>query len=87
MLSGEDTKYIKRSRLAAVVPEQYNIVCIACDKYKNFSFKNGKCSLGGYSDKFVIRGEEVRIPSDFKKCLSDRDNKERMFELIKQVWI
>ena len=27
------------------------------------------------------------IPFGFKKCLSDRDNKERMFELIQQVWI
>ena len=29
----------------------------------------------------------MRILTDFKKFLSDRDNKERMFELFKQVWI
>ena len=44
-------------------------------------------TLGRYSDKLVIRGGEVRILSDFKKCLSDRDNQEWMSELIKQVWI
>ena len=38
-------------------------------------------------DLCTTRDGEVRIPSDFKKCLSDRENKERMFELIKQVWI
>ena len=34
----------------------------------------------------MIRSGEVSIPSDLKKCFSDRDDK-RMFELIKQVWI
>ena len=34
----------------------------------------------------MIHGREVRIPPDFNKFLSDRDNKERMFKLIKQVW-
>ena len=35
----------------------------------------------------MIRGGEVLIHPDFKKFLSDRDNKEWMFELIKQVLI
>ena len=35
----------------------------------------------------MIRGGEVHISPDFEKCLSDRDNKEWMFELVEQVWI
>ena len=35
----------------------------------------------------MICGRKVCIPPDLKRVLSDRDNKERMFELIKQVWI
>ena len=51
---------------------------------KNYLSISGKRSVGG--DKFVIRGREVRIPPDFNNFLSDRDNKERMFKLIQQVW-
>ena len=54
--------------LSSTIPS----IHIACDKYKSFSFKSDKRSLE-VSDKFVICGGEVGIPSDLKKRLSDRD--------------
>ena len=39
------------------------------------------------SDKFVIRCANVHVPADFKKFLGNRDNKERLFEIIEEVWV
>ena len=65
---------------------QYHIY-IACDTYKDRSIKNIERLLRGESDKFVIRSAEMRIPPHFKTFLNNGDNKERMFELIEEVWI
>eukprot|EP00112_Aurelia_sp_Birch-Aquarium-sp1_P008666 Seg1960.8 transcript_id=Seg1960.8/GoldUCD/mRNA.D3Y31 product="GTPase-activating protein and VPS9 domain-containing protein 1" protein_id=Seg1960.8/GoldUCD/D3Y31 len=51
------------------------------------SIKNSERGLRGNSDKFVIRNGDVRVPSDFNKFLRNGDNKERMFQLIEEVWI
>ena len=61
-------------------------IYIACDTYKNRSIKSGERSLRGNSDRFVIRSGEVRIPADFKMFLNNGDNKERMLEVIEEVW-
>ena len=73
-------------QLLCDIPKQYNTIYIACDIYKNRSIKSGDNSLRGDSDRFVIRSGEVRIPADFKKFLTNGDNKERMFEVIEEVW-
>ena len=49
--------------------------------------KNIEHLMRSESDKFVIRSADVRIPPDFKTFLNNGDNKERMFELIEEVWI
>ena len=40
----------------------------------------------GTSEKFVIRSSSVRIPSNFQHFLNNGDNKERLFEVIEEVW-
>ena len=66
---------------------RYNIVYVACDTYKDRSIKNSERHLRGDGDKFVIRSANVRVPADFKKFLGNGDNKERLFEIIEEVWV
>ena len=69
------------------IPKQYDAIYIACDTYRSYSIKNAERSLRGDEDKFFIRSPDVRIPADLKKFLNNGENKERMFELIEEVWI
>lgn len=69
------------------IPSQYSVIYIACDTYKDQSIKNAERVLRGQEDKFVIRTPDIRIPANFKRFLSNGDNKERMFELMEQVWL
>ena len=62
------------------------MIYIACDTYQSNSIKNAERLLRGDKGKFVIRSPNIRIPADFKKSLNKGENKERMFELIEQVW-
>ena len=68
------------------IPKQYDVIYIACDTYQSNSIKNTERLLRGDEDQFVIRSPDIRIPADFKKFLNNGENKERMFELIEQVW-
>lgn len=69
------------------IPSQYSVIYIACDSYKDQSIKNAERVLRGHEDKFVIRTPDIRIPAAFKRFLSNGENKERMFELMEQVWL
>ena len=62
------------------------MIYTACDTYQSNSIKNAERLLRGDKDKFVIRSPDIRIPADFKKFLNNGEDKERMFELIEQVW-
>ena len=74
-------------RLLSDIPMRYNIVYVACDTYKDQSIKNSERHLRGDGDKFVIRSANVHVPADFKKFLGNGDNKERLFEIIEEVWV
>ena len=37
-------------------------------------------------DKLAIRSPNFRVSAEFKKFLNNGDNKERLFEIIEQVW-
>eukprot|EP00794_Sanderia_malayensis_P020850 gene20850-biopygen15376 len=69
------------------VPNTFKIVYIACDTYRKDSIKDAERRLRGEGDKFIIKTPDIRIPSDFKKFLSNGENKERMFELLEDVWV
>ena len=40
----------------------------------------------GVRDKLAIRSPNFRVFAEFKKFLNNGDNKERLFEIIEQVW-
>ena len=40
----------------------------------------------GDANEFVIRNADIRIPADFKRFLANGNNKERLFELVEEVW-
>ncbi len=69
------------------VPNTFKVVYVACDTYRKDSIKDAERLLRGEGDKFIIKTPNIRIPSDFKKFLSNGQNKERMFELLEDVWV
>ena len=69
------------------IPSQYRDIYITCDSYKDQSIKNAEKVLRGNDDKFVIRTLDIRIPNNFKRFLSNDENKERMVELMEKVWL
>ena len=69
------------------IPQQYATVYVGCDTYKDRSIKGDERKSRGVSDKLVIRSPTVRVPAEFQKFLNNGDNKERLFEIIEQVWI
>ena len=69
------------------ISPSYHSIYIACDTYRPDSLKNSERVLRGEGERFVIKNADVRIPANFKKFLGNGDNKERLFELIEEVWI
>ena len=74
-------------QILSQLPKNYETIYVACDTYQEKSIKNSERSVRGVSDKMVIRSPEMRTPADFKKFLNNGDNKERLFEIIEEVWI
>ena len=68
------------------IPNFYQLIYIACDTYQSESIKNAERAMRGNKDKFVIRSPDIRIPPDVQRFLKNGQNKERMFELMEQVW-
>lgn len=68
------------------LPRKYSTFYVACDCYHERSIKGCERQLRGQSKKFVIRNPDIRTPPDFKNSLNNGVNKERLFELIEEVW-
>ena len=73
-------------QILSQLPKNYETIYVACDTYQEKSIKNSERSVRGVSDKMVIRSPEMRTPADFKKFLNNGDNKERLFEIMEEVW-
>ena len=50
------------------------------------SIKSSEREIRGQAETFVIRSPDIRIPPDFKNFLNNGTNKERLLELIEDVW-
>ena len=64
----------------------YQTVYAASDTYLERSIKSSECEIRGQAETFVIRNPDIRIPPVFKKFLNNGTNKERLLELIEDVW-
>ncbi len=69
-----DTFKVLALKIVNDIPAYYQSIYIAYDTYRADSLK-------------VIKNADIRIPADFKKFLDNGDNKERLFELIEEVWV
>ena len=74
-------------KLLNEIPRQYNRVYIACDTYSDGSIKNAERALRGEGDHFFIKTPDIKIPPNFVAFLSNGQNKERLFELVEEVWV
>ena len=81
-----DTFRALAEKLFQELPRNCKIVYVACDTYAAWSIKSAERKLRGQGEEFVIRNPDIRIPPDFKQFLSNGNNKERLFELIEDVW-
>ena len=57
------------------------------DTYPEKSIKNSERALREEGEEFVIKTPEIRIPPNFTSFLSNGTNKERLFELVEEVWV
>lgn len=73
-------------KLLHEMPRKYGIVYVACDTYREVSIKNAERNLRGEAEQFVIKNPDIRIPANFNAFLANGNNKERLFELIEEVW-
>lgn len=73
-------------KLLREIPQKYKIVYIACDTYREDSIKNAERTLRGEAEQFVIKNPDIKIPANFTTFLANGTNKERLFELIEEVW-
>ena len=69
------------------IPNLYQVVYIACDTCRDVSIKSPERRLRGESNKLTIKGGKVRIPPDFQNFLCHVGYKERLFELLEEIWI
>ena len=74
-------------KLRQDLPRKYSKFYVACDSYTERSIKGCERRLRGQSERFVIRNPDIRTPPDFKNFMNNGVNKERLFELIEEVWI
>jgi hypothetical protein len=74
------------TKLLCEIPQKYKIVYVACDTYREDSIKNAERNLRGEAEQFVIKNPDIRIPANFTNFLANGTNKERLFELIEEVW-
>ena len=68
------------------IPSMYQTVYAACDTYLERSIKSSEHEIRGQAETFVIRSPDIRIPPDFENFLNNGTNKERLLELIEDVW-
>ena len=62
------------------------VIYIVCDTCRGKTIKCEEKKSRGCSDKFVIRSANVKVPSEFQEFLNNGENKERLFEIIEEVW-
>ena len=57
-------------------------ITVVCDKYRDTSIKGNERKSRRVSGKLVIRSSDVEVSAEFQKFLNNKDNKERVFEII-----
>ena len=68
------------------ISTDFSTIYVACDTYTEKTIKGNERKSKGTSQKLVIRSPTVQIPSDFQSFLNNGDNKERLFEIMEEVW-
>ena len=68
------------------IKSMYQTVYAACDTYLQRSIKSSEREIRGQAETLVIRSPNIRIPPDFNNFLNNGTNKERLLELIEDVW-
>ena len=70
-----------------MVPLGYTLVDLRAPTYRECSIKNPECLKRGCADKILIKSPSSRLPPNFEVLLKNGDNKKRMIEIFKEVYI
>ena len=81
VLQGESINRLRRD-----LPKEYSTFYVACDCYTEISIKGCERGLRGQSERSVIRNTDIRTPPDFKNFMNSGVNKEKLVELVEEVW-
>ncbi len=68
------------------LPRKYSTFYVACGCYSERLTKGCERRLRGQSERFLIKNPDIRTSPDFKNFMNNGVNKERLFELIEEVW-
>ena len=70
-----------------MVPLGYTITDLRAHTYRECSIKNLECLKIGYADKILVKSTSSQLPSNIEVLLKNGDNKKRMIEIFKDVYI
>ena len=68
------------------LPSGYHRIDVIADTYKERSIKDSERNERGSSDQYMITGPKTKVPRNFTKFLENGQNKQRLIDLILQVW-
>ena len=74
-------------RILKSMPQQYSIIFLVCDSYKDHSIKNKERLERGTGMKYVLKSPGMQMPSDSSIFMKNGENKTILLNLIEQVYI
>eukprot|EP00794_Sanderia_malayensis_P012447 gene12447-13734_t len=75
------------NRILQAIPHQMEVIYVACDIYSGHSIKEAERKRRGEGERYILNSPDVKVPNDISGFLSNGENKERLFNLIMQMWM
>ena len=72
-------------KLIISIPVSYKTIYVVCDTYKSCSIKTIERKTRGVGERCILKTPDMKIPYNINNYLSVGDNKEELFNLIKQA--
>ena len=69
------------------LPKSYRRYDVVTDAYTYRSIKNGERIQSGGWEKYIVNRLNTKLPINFDQFLTNGTNKERLIDVIRDVWI
>ena len=74
-------------KILYMVLKQFKNIYLVCDTYKEGSIKTGERRARGTGRKYILKSQDMNVPSDFCSFLKNEDNKTMILNIIEQAII